>query len=211
VCGIVGFCGPGNHEVLTHLVGKLQRRGPDGEGVFADKELRAYVGHRRLAIRDLQGGAQPMLAEGDRYVLSYNGELYNDIQLRQELELLGHKFVSRSDTEVVLRSLMQWGQAALQRLDGQFALCFLDRRDGSLLLARDRFGEKPLFWARISDGIVFASESNVLAQHPSFEPRLDEENCVRFLIMGYLPPPFSILQGVLQLLPGHYLRYSLFG
>lgn len=209
MCGIVGFFGPGDGGLLENLTEQLRHRGPDGQGLFVDHRLRIFLGHRRLAIRDVAGGAQPMVVENERYVLTYNGEIYNDQILRSKLQDLGHHFATRSDTEVVLRSLIQWGQDALVRFDGQFALCFVDRTKGTVILARDRFGEKPIYWAKVSGGVVFASESSVLVQHPSIRAALDQENCTRYLIMGYLPPPFSILKGIRQLLPGHCLCFSL--
>lgn len=209
MCGLVGFIGNGKKEDLDRILALLSHRGPDGEGIHIDYEKKIFLGHRRLAIRDIEGGIQPMSSRCHRYVLVYNGEIYNDQDLRNELESLGHKFETVSDTEVVLQALIEWGVPALARFDGQFALCFVDKLSDTVILARDRFGEKPLFWSQNHNGVIFASESNVLASHPWVVPKLDEVNCVRFLIMGYLPPPFSILQGVQQLRPGCYLRIGL--
>jgi asparagine synthase (glutamine-hydrolysing) len=209
VCGLVGFIGNGKKEDLDRVLALLSHRGPDGEGTHIDYEKKIFLGHRRLAIRDIEGGIQPMSSRCLRYVLVYNGEIYNDKDLRNELKSLGHKFETVSDTEVVLQALIEWGVSALARLDGQFALCFVDKLSDTVILARDRFGEKPLFWSQNQNGVIFASESNVLASHPWVVPKLDEANCVRFLIMGYLPPPFSILEGVQQLRPGCYLRIGL--
>ena len=209
MCGIVGFFGEGQRVDLERLVDQLIHRGPDGSGFYIDEPAGIYVGHRRLAIRDVAGGAQPMTSHDGRFVLSFNGEIYNDRALRDELVSYGHSFLTASDTEVVLRSMMQWGVAALSQLDGQFAFCFVDREDRRVILARDRFGEKPLFWSITQNGLLFSSESSVLATHPWIVPRLNEENCLRFLLLGYLPAPYSVLEGVHQLRPGHFLEYDL--
>lgn len=208
MCGIVGFFGSGDASDLARLTRLLAHRGPDGEGQFIDEHRQIFLGHRRLAIRDISGGGQPMHSLDERFVIVYNGELYNDRQLRQELESLGHKFVSKSDTEVLLHALIEWKAEALARLDGQFALCFVNLESRDVIIARDRFGEKPLFWSKQSDGIIFSSESSVLAQHPWVTPKLDEESCTRYLLLGYLPPPYSILQGVQQVRPGHAVCFN---
>lgn len=209
MCGIVGFFGSGSSDDLSTLTEHLLHRGPDDVGLFVDKEIGVFLGHRRLAIRDVAGGCQPMTSVDRQYVLVYNGEIYNDHQLRNELELLGHNFRTASDTEVLLHALIEWNTAALTRLDGQFAFCFVDLRSREVILARDRFGEKPLFWSIQRDGIVFASESSCLAQHPWVTPELDEDSCTRYLLLGYLPPPYSILRGVQQVRPGHSLSFNL--
>lgn len=203
MCGIIGFFGPGDSADLTALTALLAHRGPDGDGCFVDSERGIFLGHRRLAIRDAPGGSQPMRSDDGRFILVYNGEIYNDQQLRSELELLGHRFHTASDTEVLLHALMEWKTDALTRLDGQFAFCFVDIEVQEVILARDRFGEKPLFWSIQQEGILFASESSSLAQHPWVTPELDEESCMRYLLLGYLPPPGSILKGIQQVRPGY--------
>ncbi|MFM9115754.1 MAG: asparagine synthase (glutamine-hydrolyzing), partial [Planctomycetota bacterium] len=209
MCGIVGFFGDGQRADLERLVEQLIHRGPDGSGFYVDESLGIYVGHRRLAIRDIAGGSQPMTSHDSRYIVSFNGEVYNDRALRDELIGCGHRFITVSDTEVVLRSMIQWGAAALPKIDGQFAFCFVDRAEQRVLLARDRFGEKPMFWSMTQNGLLFSSESSVLATHPWIVPRLHDENCLRFLLLGYLPPPLSILEGVHQLRPGYFLEYDM--
>jgi asparagine synthase (glutamine-hydrolysing) len=209
MCGIVGFFGQGDSSDLVALTRLLAHRGPDGEGFFVDSERGVFLGHRRLAIRDAIGGVQPMMSDDGRFVLVYNGEIYNDLELRNELEALGHRFHTESDTEVLLHSLMEWGSDALARLDGQFALCFVDVWAERVVLARDRFGEKPLFWSKQHTGILFASESSSLAQHPWVTPELDEESCTRYLLLGYLPPPYSILKGIHQVRPGVAICFNL--
>jgi asparagine synthase (glutamine-hydrolysing) len=173
---------------------------------LVNESEKVFLGHRRLAIRDIDGGIQPMVAEGSRYAITYNGELYNDEELRSELRSVGHVFSTQSDTEVVLKSLIQWGQDALRRFDGMFALCFVDFMEKEAILARDRFGEKPLYYCQQGETIVFSSESSAIAEHPYINPELDELNCARFLLTGYLPPPHSIIRSVFQLRPGCHLK-----
>ena len=208
MCGIVGFFGEGNSSDLKILTRLLSHRGPDGEGFYLDNQAGVYVGHRRLAIRDIVGGTQPMVSPDGRFVMVYNGEMYNDRELKRALELRGHSFRTESDTEVLMRALIEWRTEILARIDGQFAFCFVDLETGDVLLGRDRFGEKPLFWSMQSDGFLFSSESSVLAQHPWVTPELDEESCEQFLLLGYLPPPHSILKGIQQVRPGHAVRFN---
>lgn len=205
----MGFFGSGDASVLAKLTKSLSHRGPDDGGSFVDSSRGISLGHRRLAIRDVSGGVQPMKSHDGRFVIVYNGELYNDCQLRSELVSLGYRFVTESDTEVLLNALIEWNVDALPRLDGQFAFSFVNIDSQDVVMARDRFGEKPLFWSRQVEGIVFSSESNVLAQHPWVNPKLDEESCIRYLLLGYLPPPYSILQGVQQVRPGHAVCFNL--
>lgn len=208
MCGIVGFFGAGNSRDLEILTRLLSHRGPDAEGFYLDDRPGVFLGHRRLAIRDIVGGTQPMASADGRFVMVYNGELYNDRELKLALELQGHSFRTESDTEVLLRALIEWRTEILARIDGQFAFCFVDLETGDVVLARDRFGEKPLFWSMQAGGFLFSSESSVLAQHPWVTPELDEESCELFLLLGYLPPPHSILKGIQQVRPGHAVRFN---
>lgn len=209
MCGIVGFFGDGSKHDLDAMMLSVAHRGPDGEGFEIDHLNQIYIGHRRLAIRDAVGGVQPMCSDDKNFILTYNGELYNDIKLRSELSSLGHRFTTNSDTEVVLRSLIEWGESAVVKFDGQFAFCFVDKLARRAILARDSFGEKPLFWSSSQDSFRFASESSALARHSLASPSLNTENCLRFLIIGYLPPPFSILKDVQQVRPGHLMSINL--
>lgn len=209
MCGIVGFFGPGELADLEKLTNLLAHRGPDGEGYFVDRERGIFLGHRRLAIRDIAGGTQPMRSADGRFVIVYNGELYNDGDLRARLVALGHCFDTKSDTEVLLYALVEWGLECLTDLDGQFAFCFVDKETGESIIARDRFGEKPLFWSTQGNRILFASESNVLGHHPWVKPEIDEESCIRYLLLGYLPPPYSIIKGIQQVRPGHAICFNI--
>jgi len=161
MCGFVGIL---NHRqkaisrnVLKAMTRTVAHRGPDGEGFFTEGPV--GLGHRRLAVIDLSdAAAQPMRSECGRFVLAYNGELYNFRELREELSRLGYRFFSKSDTEVVLKALMEWGEAAIPRFNGMFALLLLDRVERRVLTARDRYGIKPLYVASLPGGYLFGSE-----------------------------------------------------
>ena len=148
MCGIAGIFhidgAPASNVLLKRMTDAIAHRGPDGEGHYVDGDL--GLGHRRLAIIDLsEAGHQPMATEDGRYVIAYNGEVYNFSELRIELEAIGHRFHSRTDSEVVLKALAQWGDKALSRFNGMFAFALWDKRERRLMLARDRYGIKPLY------------------------------------------------------------------
>lgn len=186
------------------MAARLEHRGPDGKGLWRDPGGCAAFGHRRLAVLDLTPrAAQPMVGHGGR-VLAYNGEVYGFRSLRRELEREGVVFSSSGDTEIVLAALANWGAEALHRLDGMFALALWDPAD-RLLLARDRLGIKPLFWAEVPGGVVFASELPALLVHPEVPRRLSREALGRWLQLGYLPGSETLLKGVRRLEPGSKL------
>ena len=186
---------------------RLAHRGPDAEGYWHSPDGRVHLGHRRLAIIDLTPtGAQPMRTADGRYTLVYNGEIYNFPALRSELAGLGHLFAGTSDTEVLLQAVVEWGVAAtLPKLNGMFAFALWDDSTRRLWLARDRFGEKPLYYAGIPGGMVFGSELKALAEHPAFGREIDREVLALFLRFGYVPAPHCIFRGASKLAPGHYL------
>ena len=147
MCGIAGFAGIGTYDDVVRMTHALAHRGPDGDGVYVDDAQRVFLGHRRLAIIDIAGGVQPMANDTGTTIVVFNGEIYNHRSLRRELVALGQRFRSdHSDTEVVIRGYDQWGEAVVERLEGMFAFAIYDASRGKLLLARDRFGEKPLFY-----------------------------------------------------------------
>src|SRR5688572_29672585 len=169
MCGIAGIVGPGARApqataTLGRMLEALRHRGPD-DGLLVDAG-EALIGARRLAIVDVVGGRQPVASEHGDVVVALNGELYDHARLRRDLETRGHSFRSGSDTEVLLRLYQEHGEGALERLDGMFALAIWDARRRTLLLARDRMGEKPLVWFEAGGDLVFASELQALAQHP---------------------------------------------
>jgi asparagine synthase (glutamine-hydrolysing) len=179
-----------------------RHRGPDGEGFHAEPHL--GFGHRRLAIVDLAGGAQPMATPAGDVVVTFNGEIYNHAGLRRELERLGHVFRTRSDTEVLLHGWRAWGRELLPRLNGMFAFALWDRLAGSLFLARDPLGEKPLHHAWLPDGsFAFASEIGGLMAVAELPRRIDPLALDDFLALGYVPEPATIHAAIRRLLPGH--------
>jgi asparagine synthase (glutamine-hydrolysing) len=172
VCGIVGWVSFARDlareaAVIRAMTATMSLRGPDAEGIWLAEH--AALGHRRLAVIDLPGGAQPMTVERDGAVvaaLTYSGEVYNFRELRTELRRYGHEFRTSSDTEVVLRAYLQWGEAFVERLNGMYAFGLWDAREQALLLVRDRMGIKPLYYRPTPDGVLFASEPKGVLAHP---------------------------------------------
>lgn len=184
MCGIVGYMSldgsPASPVILREMADAIRHRGPDGEGYFTDGTL--GLAHRRLAIIDLSpAGHQPMATPDGRYVLTYNGEIYNYQELRLELEAAGRQFHSRTDSEVVLHALAVWGRDALRRFNGMFAFALWDRVEKTLLLARDRYGIKPLYVADTNSSVLFGSEIKAFLPHPGFSARLDKPGLREYL------------------------------
>ena len=206
-----GFAGSTRTEssVLEHMVGCLAHRGPDGTGIWFDSKTGAGLAHARLAVIDLtSAGAQPMVSPCGRWVLAFNGEIYNYRAIRSELETVGEHFTSTSDTEVLLRLLTREGLSALHRLAGMFAFALWDCERREMLLVRDRLGVKPLVWGCLSDGgIAFASEIDALRAHPGLDLALDREALSQYLACLYVPAPFTMHVGIRKLAPGHWLRW----
>jgi asparagine synthase (glutamine-hydrolysing) len=193
-------------DVLTH-------RGPDDHATWCDQRLPVALSHRRLSIIDLSPhGRQPMESESGRWVITFNGEIYNFSELRGDLIRLGHAFRGHSDTEVALAAVEEWGpRAALDRLNGMFALGIVDKRDSGLWLARDRLGEKPLYYGWLGRQFVFASELKALETHPDFTGEIDRTALTAFMRWGYVPGPHSIYAGISKLPPGGLLTLRLQG
>jgi asparagine synthase (glutamine-hydrolysing) len=194
-------------KTILRMVEPLAHRGPDDEAVWVEIEQGVGLGHRRLSIVDLStGGRQPMRSADGRYVITYNGEIYNFLELRQELDARSHRFRGRSDTEVMLAAIVEWGlERALERFNGMFAFALWDRGTRTLHLVRDRAGEKPLFYTRIGRAVVFGSELKALQAHPEFSGEIDPDALALFLRHGYVPAPRSIYRGVFKLPPATIL------
>ncbi len=209
MCGIAGLSGA-TPEVLAELQRRLAHRGPDGSDRFICERSGFGLVHTRLAVIDLSpGGRQPMASPDGRWVIAFNGEIYNHAELRVELERRGHRFRSTSDTEVLLTLLIDQGETALERLVGMFAFALLDRHAGTVLLARDRVGIKPLVWAGLpGGGLAFASEIRALTSVPGIDLSLDAEALSGYLACLYVPAPRTIHAGIRKLPPGHLLRWS---
>jgi asparagine synthase (glutamine-hydrolysing) len=191
------------------LIDPLRHRGPDGDGVWTDAHAGIGFGHRRLAIIDLSPmGAQPMHSADGRYVVTYNGEIYNFPELRAELEAAGVAFRGHSDTEVMLEGVGRWGvEATLGKMAGMFALALWDRRTRTLWLVRDRLGVKPLYYAHAGDRLIFGSELKALRADPDFRPSLDADALVAYLRHGYVPGPHTIHREARKLPPGALLEW----
>lgn len=213
MCGITGYWGPGEVAPEASLVGamsqRLSRSGPDGSGTWLDSEAGLALAHRRLSIMDLsEAGHQPMVSPCGRYVIVYNGEIYNHTDLRAELEAEGRHFAWRghSDTETLLAALRHWGvEETLQRLNGMFAFALWDGAQRTLVLARDRMGEKPLYYGRQADTFLFGSELKALVVHPDWQGQVDRDALALYLRYSYVPTPWSIYQGIRKLPPAHYV------
>lgn len=206
MCGIAGFFGAGERGHLVAMTSRLAHRGPDAEGFFVDSAAGVHLGHRRLSIVDLGGGAQPMASPDGQVVIVFNGEIYNHAELRAELVARGHRFLSdHSDTEVLLNGWREWGEQLVQRLNGMWAFAIWDTRRRRLFLSRDRFGKKPLYWFQRNGTFAFASELAALLEHP-LAPRNESEIArVKFFAHALIPAPHSAIAGVWKLPAGHNL------
>jgi len=211
MCGIAGFVDFAKASSEQHLLSlatamadTLIHRGPDGGDAWADAGAGIALGHRRLSIQDLSpAGRQPMSSADGRYVIVFNGEIYNFRDLQQELAGLGHSFRGHSDTEVLLAAIVQWGlHATLPRLLGMFAFALWDRQEKTLYLARDRAGKKPLYYGRCGNSFLFGSELKALRRHPGFEYEIDRDALACFLQHSWVPGPRSIYRAIRKLPAG---------
>jgi asparagine synthase (glutamine-hydrolysing) len=212
MCGIAGLIhldgAPVSPAVLQRMTDAIAHRGPDGEGAWIEGNV--GLGHRRLAIIDLSpAGHQPMVSTDHRYVLNYNGEIYNFRELRAELEAEGYWFRSKCDSEVLLYALAAWGPRALDRINGMFAFAFWDRKERTLLLARDRYGIKPLYTSRWGRSFAFASEQKAITTVPGFETRVDKRALREYFTFQNIFTDRTLLEGVELLPPGHYATLDL--
>lgn len=208
MCGITGFWRPAGLEasagdVLLRMTDCLRHRGPDDGGAWTDAERGVALGHRRLSIIDLSiEGHQPMVSADGRFVVVYNGEIYNFKELRTELLAAGDRFRGHSDTEVMLAAFSRWGvQASVRRLAGMFACAIWDRHETRLHLVRDRLGEKPLYYGWQGDTLLFGSELKALRLHPAFHAEVDRDALTLFLRFAYIPSPWTIYRGMRKLEP----------
>jgi asparagine synthase (glutamine-hydrolysing) len=205
VCGIAGFLVPpgerADRAIVEQMIGTLRHRGPDAVGCHVDG--RAALGVARLRVIDLHTGDQPIANEDGSAHVVLNGEIYNYRRLREDLGALGHRFTTRSDTEVIVHGWEEFGEACPEALNGMFAFAVWDRRREQLFLARDRMGEKPLYYTFADGTLVFASELRALLAHPAARRRLDLRGVARYLAFDFVPDPHAILQDVHKLPPGH--------
>ncbi|KVM67243.1 asparagine synthetase B [Burkholderia ubonensis] len=218
MCGIDGFLNSAAFDeetaraTLARMTASLAHRGPDAQGTWLDAQAGIALGHRRLAIVDLSvHGRQPMASACGRFVLVFNGEIYNHRALRAELERTGRAPAWRghSDTEVLLAAIAAWGvEAALRRATGMFAVALWNRESRMLTLARDRIGEKPLYYGRIGDALVFASELKALRSFPGFDGAIDRDALCLYLRQSSVPAPYTIYRGIRKLPPGTFIQFE---
>jgi len=218
MCGIAGFLdssqvGAESEAALSRMTGALVRRGPDDLGLWVDREAGVGLGHRRLSILDLSPtGHQPMVSACGRYVVIFNGEIYNHLKLRQELGTLtafstgDGPWRGYSDTETLLAAVVAVGvEAALKKYIGMFAFALWDRETRSLTLARDRLGEKPLYYGWQGKTFLFGSELKALREHPAFRSEINRDALSLYMRHNCIPAPYSIYQGIYKLLPGTWV------
>ncbi len=201
MCGIAGIAGKRDETLVKRMTDCLVHRGPDAEGFYA--EDRVTLGHRRLSIIDLSTGQQPMSSEDGTLWVAFNGEIYNFQELRRTLEAKGHRFRTHSDTEVILAAYAEYGEACVEQFQGMFAFALWDTRSGTLLLARDPIGIKPLYYARVGDALYFASEMKALLAVPGLSREMDFEALDDYLAFLYTVPPRTFFKQIRQLPPGH--------
>ena len=206
MCGICGFTGSPDHDLLREMTAALTHRGPDDSGFLEDADL--SLGVRRLSIIDVPGGHQPIGNEDGSIWTIYNGEIYNFRALREELEALGHDFNTLSDTETIVHAYEQYDLEFVNHLSGMFAFALWDQRRRRLVLARDRIGMKPLYYAALSGGIAFASEIKALLLHPEIARSPDIEVLRLILAFGYSPDERSPFRGILKLPPGYIMLWE---
>ena len=212
MCGICGFFNISSPydlpAVLSAMTASLAHRGPDGTGTWLSPEMNVGLGHTRLAIIDITGGRQPIHSADGRFVIVFNGELYNFRSLRKELEGLGHRFRTSSDTEVLLEAYVRWGPACLQRFHGMFAVAIYDTQAREVFLARDRTGIKPLYYHGGPSGFLFGSEIKAILQVPGIPRRFNYQAFADFVVLGYPLVPKTLFSDVSELEPGTWLRVS---
>ncbi len=202
----MGQGSPDDDRTLSRMTDSLAHRGPDDDGRWIGQG--AFLGHRRLSIIDVSGGRQPMTSEDGSIVLVANGEIYNHHELRRLLESRGHTLSTRSDCEVLVHLWEDEGPAMLSRVDGMFACAIWDSRRRTIMLARDRMGKKPLYWASPGRSLVFGSELRAVLAHPDIARRIDLESLYRFLTLDYVPTPYSIIEGVHKVQPGGWVLFG---
>src|SRR5690242_11547274 len=208
MCGICGSTRDPDGSSVAAMKAHLLHRGPDDEGIYRDEDTGLTLGVRRLSVIEVAGGHQPVSNEDGTVWAMLNGEIYNHPALREHLLARGHEFRSRADTEVLVHLYEEYGDSLVHALDGMFAFVLWDARRRRLLLARDRFGEKPLFYHEENGVLTFASELTALLEGARISRELDPEAIDSYFVFGYVPGPGSMVPGVKQLLPAHRMVWQ---
>lgn len=204
ICGIYNFDGaPADRRLLGRMKSALAHRGPDGEGEFVCHEV--ALGHRRLSIIDVEGGAQPMANETDTVQVVFNGEIYNFVELREKLEKCGHVFQTRSDTEAIVHAYEQWGLDCVSQFNGIFAFAIWDSNLRRLFLARDHLGVKPLYYVNLGNRLLFASEIKALLLDPACPRQVDIKSLGQLFTLRYVASPDTLFESIKKLPPAHYM------
>src|SRR5512144_284500 len=206
MCGICGIAGAVDMATIGAMAASIAHRGPDDEGFFHGGAV--VLGVRRLSIIDVPGGHQPISNEDATVTVAFNGEIYNHRELRTRLEAQGHRFRSKSDTEVLVHLYEECGDTLVHLLQGMFAFALWDAKRSRLFLARDRLGIKPLYYAETKDGLVFASEAKALFQHPDVKPEINLEALDAYFSLRYVPGPETLFRGMKKLPPGHTVVFQ---
>jgi asparagine synthase (glutamine-hydrolysing) len=213
MCGFCGIFDPSGSPIDGNILGRMtsaiNHRGPDGHGRFVDREI--GLGHRRLSIIDVEGGAQPIGNEDGSLQIVFNGEIYNFVELREELERAGHTFTTRSDTEVIVHAYEQWGKGCVERFNGMFAFALWDSTKREVFLARDHLGVKPLYYVELGGRILFGSEIKALLQDQECPRDVDVESLAELFTFRYVPSPKTLFKGIRKLPAGHRMTLSVRG
>ena len=207
MCGLCGFTGhiAERDKVLTNMTDVITHRGPDSVGYY--KDSRISMGFRRLSIIDLEGGHQPIYNEDKSLVLMFNGEIYNHNELREELKKCGHTFYTKADSEVLVHGFEEWGEKMLNKLRGMFGFAIYNTKDGSVFIARDFFGIKPMHYAVINGELIYGSEIKSILEHPSYVKKFNYRALDNYLSFQYVVPPETFFEGIYCLLPGHFMWF----
>ena len=208
MCGITGFVNKKDKkkEIIKKMADKIAHRGPDGEGYYINDNI--ALAHRRLSIIDLSTGSQPMFNKDKDLVIVFNGEIYNYLEIKDELKKDGYKFLNKSDTEVIINGYSKWGKNVVDHLRGMYAFAIYDIKKDELFMARDKWGIKPLYYAKFNDTFMFASEIKALLEHPDFDKQLNEDILSAYLCFNSCPTEETFFKGVYRLEPGHTLFYK---
>ncbi len=216
MCGISGFItkknSSNNLKILKDMVSSLSHRGPDNKGYWSDVHNKQFLGHSRLSILDLsQNGNQPMISSSGRYIISYNGEIYNHLEIREKIRNIKKViWKSTSDTETILEAIEIYGlKKTISILHGMFSMCIIDKKKSSLFLIRDKYGEKPLYYGFSNSTFLFGSELKSIISYPNFEKKINYKSLNYFFSLSYIPEPFSIFENISKILPGTILNFNL--